>query len=151
MTEEIIIENEMNSGETVIPQKKTYLSKNVKYSKQQDIIIYKLFKILNLDLYNQITLREINTNKEKYNQICALLPDVRKYYQLKSPGFLYRNDVKKLPSCIIRAILSTKGVTMKSENVWSKELKKKEIVYTFDLNGYKLLDPSFFINQDNIS
>ena len=133
-------------------RKRGVVSKNVKFAIQQDILVYKLFNILDLNMYNQITLRELKTNTDKRDKILSLLDDLKRFYKLKSPSFLYRLDeVKNLQMCVIRAIISTKGITLKSENLWNPKLEKKEIVYTFNLNGYKLIDEEFFINKKNFN
>ena len=133
-------------------RKRGVVSKNVKFAIQQDILVYKLFNILDLNMYNQITLRELKTNTDKRDKILSLLDDLKRFYKLKSPSFLYRLDeVKNLQMCVIRAIISTKGITLKSENLRNPKIEKKEIVYTFNLNGYKLIDEKFFINKKNFN
>lgn len=150
----MIDENNINDfdedNERKSPKKeRKYKDKNIHFRKQQDVITYKLFEIMDLDMFNQISTQHI-MESDKNNKICELLPDIRTYYNLTSRDFLYNKPSKKLAISIIKAIISTTPIIMTSEHIWSRERKRLERVHTFDLNGYKLLDKSFFINKKRI-
>jgi competence protein ComGF len=54
------------------------------YKKEQEEIIQKIIDILDLDKENSITLYELDVNTEKQQKILDLIPNIRKYFKVKS-------------------------------------------------------------------
>ena len=50
------------------------------YKKEQDKLTNKVIKILNLDENGTTTLHELDTNKDKKNELLKIIPDIRKYF-----------------------------------------------------------------------
>lgn len=53
------------------------------YSIEQDCLVNKLIKILNLDELNSITLYELDNDPDKQQNIMNLKPEIKKYYNCK--------------------------------------------------------------------
>lgn len=50
------------------------------YKKEQDELMNKFIQIIDLDEKGTITLHELDTNKDKQNELLKLIPDIRKYF-----------------------------------------------------------------------
>lgn len=58
--------------------------KSILYKKEQENITDKIINILNLDKDNGIILYELDNDKNKQNNILALIPEIRKYFSFTS-------------------------------------------------------------------
>ena len=54
------------------------------YKKEQDELLDKIINILELDKENSITLYELDNDTEKQQKILDLIPNIRKYFKVKS-------------------------------------------------------------------
>ena len=52
------------------------------YKKEQNELTNKVIQIINLDEKGTTTLHEIDTNKNKQNELLKLIPDIRKYFTI---------------------------------------------------------------------
>jgi hypothetical protein len=88
------------------------------YKKEQEEIVDKIIKILNLENNNIINLCDLDNEYDKQKQIMELIPEIRKYYSF--------NGIKAVgePSKIKRPWLSIiKHLTNKKYNLESKEYR----------------------------
>ena len=92
-------------------------SKDEKFQKEQVEIIDKLYNILELQ-DNTITLYELDTNKNKQQQIIDLFSDIKRYFSVsKTTAFMYPEKTKRLYLSIIKQILKRKY------QIFSKEIR----------------------------
>ena len=79
------------------------------YKKEQEEIVNKIVKILDLENKTEYTLYELDKNEEIQKQIMELIPDIRKYYSfngIKAVG--EPNKIKRPWLSIIKHLIKTK-------------------------------------------
>jgi hypothetical protein len=79
------------------------------YKKEQEEIINKIVKILDLENKTEYTLYELDKNEEIKKQIMELIPDIRKYYSfngIKAVG--EPNKIKRPWLSIIKHLIKKK-------------------------------------------
>ena len=106
------------------------LTKDEKFPTEQSDIIEKLYNLLELN-ENSITLHELDTNKDKQQQIIDLFPDIQKYFTI-SHIIPYPNKTNRLYLSIIKQILKRKYQIFSKEiriNVNNEKIRTKS--YTF--------------------
>jgi len=85
------------------------VSKSVKYQKEQNEIIDKLFNLLPLDEDNSFFLYNLDQNTEIHKQIIDMIPDIKKYFNINNMKSVQNPNNKLRPwLCIIRSILKLK-------------------------------------------
>ena len=79
------------------------------YKKEQEDIVDKIVKILDLENKTEYTLYELDKNEEIQKQIMELIPEIRKYYSfngIKAVGEL--NKIKRPWLSIIKHLIKQK-------------------------------------------
>ena len=106
------------------------ISKDEKYQAEQADIINKLYDILDLQ-ENSITLHELDTNKNKQQQIIDLFPEIQKYFSI-SYAIPHPDRIKRLYLSIIKQILKRRyHIFSKEVRIDIDELKIRTKRYTF--------------------
>jgi hypothetical protein len=67
------------------------------YKKEQDEIIDKICKILDLENKNTYTLYELDNNKEIQNQLMELIPEIRKWFSFNNMKAVGEPEKRKRP------------------------------------------------------
>jgi hypothetical protein len=67
------------------------------YEKEQDEIIDKICKILDLENKNTYTLYELDNNKEIQNQLMELIPEIRKWFSFNNMKAVGEPEKRKRP------------------------------------------------------
>uniref|UniRef100_A0A6C0JM38 Uncharacterized protein n=1 Tax=viral metagenome TaxID=1070528 RepID=A0A6C0JM38_9ZZZZ len=79
------------------------------YKKEQEEIIYKIVKILNLENKTEYTLYELDKNEEIQNKIMELIPEIRKWFSFNNMKAVGEPSKRKRPwLCIIKQLLKAK-------------------------------------------
>ncbi len=111
--------------------------KSILYKKEQDEIIDKIIKILELDSENSIILYNLDNDEDKQNKILELIPDIRKYYSFSTIiGAFEPTKAKRPYLSIIRQITKNK-YELHSSDYRIKQNGKDDIrtkKYVFELN-----------------
>lgn len=111
--------------------------KSILYKKEQDEIIDKIIKILELDNENSIILHDLDNDENKQNKILELIPDIRKYYSFSTIiGAFEPTKAKRPYLSIIRQITKSK-YKLHSYDYRIKREGKNDIrtkKYIFELN-----------------
>ena len=79
------------------------------YKKEQEIIVDKIIKILDLENNNKYTLYQLDNNFDIKNKILELIPEIRKYYSfngIKAVG--EPTKIKRPYLSIIKHLIKTK-------------------------------------------
>lgn len=108
--------------------------KSILYKNEQNLLIDQLIEILELDENNQITLYELDNNKEKTDKIMALVPNMRKYFSFSSIiGLESPEQVKRPWLSIIRQIPKSKYIMKrKTHRIYKeKNIVIQTSIYTF--------------------
>ena len=89
--------------------------KSILYKKEQDEIIDKLIKILELDEENSVTLHDLDTNQKKQKNIMDLIPEIRKYFAFGKIGGVKDPEKTKRPYLsIVKNLLKQKHKVISS-------------------------------------
>ena len=67
------------------------------YKKEQDEIIYKICKILDLENKNIYTLYELDNNKEIQEKLMELIPEIRKWFSFNNMKAVGEPEKRKRP------------------------------------------------------
>jgi hypothetical protein len=79
------------------------------YKKEQDEIVDKIAKILDLENKTEYTLYELDKNEEIKKKIMELIPEIRKYYAFNNMKAVGEPNKRKRPwLSIIKNLLKTK-------------------------------------------
>jgi hypothetical protein len=79
------------------------------YKKEQEEIVDKIIKILDLENKTEYTLYELDKNEEIQNKIMELIPEIRKYYAFNNMKAVGEPNKRKRPwLSIIKNLLKTK-------------------------------------------
>jgi len=79
------------------------------YKKEQEEIVDKIIKILDLENKTEYTLYELDKNEEIQKQIMVLIPEIRKYYAFNNMKYVGEPNKRKRPwLSIIKNLLKTK-------------------------------------------
>jgi len=79
------------------------------YKKEQDEIVDKIVKILDLENKNTYTLYELDKNEEMQNKIMELIPEIRKWFSFNNMKAVGEPSKRKRPwLCIIKQLLKSK-------------------------------------------
>jgi len=79
------------------------------YKKEQEEIVDKIVKILDLENKTEYTLYELDKNEEIQKQIMELIPDIRKYYAFNNLKAVGEPNKRKRPwLSIIKNLLKSK-------------------------------------------
>lgn len=79
------------------------------YKKEQEEIVDKIVKILDLENKTEYTLYELDKNEEIQKQIMELIPEIRKYYAFNNLKAVGEPNKRKRPwLSIIKNLLKTK-------------------------------------------
>lgn len=104
------------------------------YAKEQEEIVNKIVRILDLKHTNSYTLYELDNNKEIQNKILELIPEIRKYYSFN--GIKAVGDPEKIKRpwlSIIKHLLKTRYNILTNEVRIVEEGKEiRTMKYTFD-------------------
>ena len=104
------------------------------YKTEQDEIINKICKILDLETKNIYTLYELDNNKEIQNQLMELIPEIRKWFSFNGIKAVGEPEKIKRPwLSIIKQLIKekysieSKGFHFKNENKW---LMTQQYIFT---------------------
>jgi len=79
------------------------------YKKEQEEIIDKIVKILDLENKTEYTLYELDKNYEIQNKIMELIPEIRKWFSFNNMKAVGEPSKRKRPwLCIIKQLTKTK-------------------------------------------
>jgi len=79
------------------------------YKKEQEEIIDKIVKILDLENKTEYTLYELDKNEEIQNKIMELIPEIRKWFSFNNMKAVGEPSKRKRPwLCIIKQLLKSK-------------------------------------------
>jgi hypothetical protein len=79
------------------------------YKKEQEEIIDKIVKILDLENKTEYTLYELDKNDEIQNKILELIPEIRKWFSFNNMKAVGEPSKRKRPwLCIIKQLLKSK-------------------------------------------
>ena len=79
------------------------------YKKEQEEIIDKIVKILDLENKTEYTLYELDKNEEIQNKIMELIPEIRKWFSFNNMKAVGEPSKRKRPwLCIIKQLLKAK-------------------------------------------
>ena len=108
--------------------------KSILYKKEQDNITDKIINILNLDKDNGIILYELDNDKNKQNNILALIPEIRKYFSFTSSiGASEPNKSKRPYLSIIRQFTKSKYNMLSCDyriKTNGNEIRTKKYIFT---------------------
>jgi hypothetical protein len=104
------------------------------YAKEQEEIVNKIVRILDLNNKKIYTLYELDNNTEIQEKIMALIPEIRKYYSFN--GIKAVGDPEKIKRpylSIIKHLLKSKyNITIKDVRFTIDKIQIKTQQYTFD-------------------
>jgi hypothetical protein len=79
------------------------------YKKEQEEIIDKIVKILDLENKTEYTLYELDKNEDIQNKIMELIPEIRKWFSFNNMKAVGEPSKRKRPwLCIIKQLLKSK-------------------------------------------
>ena len=109
--------------------------KSILYKKEQDEIIDKIIKILELDENNSIILYNLDNNIVKQEEILKLIPEIRKYYSFSTIiGASEPTKAKRPYLSIIRQITKNKYKLNSYDHRIKQDNKEiRTIKYIFEL------------------
>ncbi len=84
------------------------------YKKEQEEIVDKIVKILDLENKTEYTLYELDKNEEIQKQIMELIPEIRKYYAFNNLKAVGEPNKRKRPWLSIIKILLKSKYTIES-------------------------------------
>jgi hypothetical protein len=100
------------------------------YKKEQEEIVDKIVKILDLENKTEYTLYELDKNEEIQKQIMELIPEIRKYYAFNNLKAVGEPNKRKRPwLSIIKNLLKTKynitiGISYLTDNKSQTQIYK---------------------------
>ncbi len=104
------------------------------YAKEQEEIVNKIVRILDLNNKKIYTLYELDNNTEIQEKIMALIPEIRKYYSFN--GIKAVGDPEKIKRpylSIIKHLLKSKyNISIKDVRFTIDKIQIKTQQYTFD-------------------
>lgn len=104
------------------------------YKKEQEEIVDKIIKILDLENKTEYTLYELDKNEEIQKQIMVLIPEIRKYYAFNNMKSVGEPNKRKRPwLSIIKNLLKTKY------NIVSKDFQFTENEFHIRTHIYKFI------------
>ncbi len=103
------------------------------YKKEQDEIVDKIIKILDLENKTEYTLYELDKNEEIQKQIMGLIPEIRKYYAFNNMKSVGEPNKRKRPwLSIIKNLLKTKyNIVSKDFQFTENEIHIRTHIYKF--------------------
>ena len=110
--------------------------KSILYKKEQDEIIDKIIKILELDNENSIILYNLDNDINKQNKILELIPDIRKYYSFSAIIGAFEPTKAKRPYLSIIRQITKRTYKLHSCDYRIKQNGKNDIrtkKYVFEL------------------
>jgi hypothetical protein len=79
------------------------------YKKEQEEVIDKIVKILDLENKTEYTLYELDKNEEIQNKIMMLIPEIRKWFSFNNMKAVGEPSKRKRPwLCIIKQLIKSK-------------------------------------------
>jgi len=111
------------------------------YKKEQEEIIDKIVKILDLENKTEYTLYELDKNEEIQNKIMELIPEIRKWFSFNNMKAVGEPSKRKRPwLCIIKQLLKAKYA-----------IESKDFQFTKDDKYIRTHKYTFYNNPTNIS
>jgi len=112
------------------------IKNEIKYKKEQDIIMNKIIEIIELD-NNIFYLYDIENNENKIKELLNLIEDIKKYFSLNNMKSIKNISNAKRPyMCIIRNVLKQKyNILSTSKTIYRNDEKIISIKYTI-INKY---------------
>ena len=103
------------------------------YKKEQEEIVDKIIKILDLENKIEYTLYELDKNEEIQKQIMVLIPEIRKYYAFNNMKSVGEPNKRKRPwLSIIKNLLKTKyNIVSKDFQFTENEIHIRTHIYKF--------------------
>jgi hypothetical protein len=103
------------------------------YKKEQEEIADKIIDILELDEDNQITLHELDNDKDKQKKILDMIPNMRKYFAFNKVKAIAEPKKSKRPwLAIIRQLTKLKyKMERKDHRIYTDNKTIRTIIYTF--------------------
>ena len=105
------------------------------YAKEQEEIVNKIVRILDLEHINCYTLYDLDNNKEIQENIMALIPEIRKYYSFN--GIKAVGDPEKIKRpylSIIKHLLKNKYKILSKDYQFTKDGKHiRTHIYNFQI------------------
>ena len=103
------------------------------YKKEQEEIVDKIIKILDLENKTEYTLYELDKNEEIQKQIMVLIPEIRKYYAFNNMKSVGEPNKRKRPwLSIIKNLLKTKyNIVSKDFQFTENEIHIRTHIYKF--------------------
>ena len=112
-------------------------------SHEQDIVIAKMFKVIQPWLFNKNSIKSIdlNENEDFKNALITLIPEYLKFYNFAHATLINRwrkdpnSKITRFSTAIIKEIIKPKGIKL-----FSVRSRKNGSYAIFDLNGYVIKD-----------
>ena len=101
------------------------------YKKEQDEIIDKICKILDLETKNTYTLYELDNNKEIQNQLMELIPEIRKWFSFNNMKAVGEPEKRKRPWLSIIKQLTKEKYHLESKALRITENNKEIRTYQY--------------------
>jgi hypothetical protein len=103
------------------------------YKKEQEEIVDKIIKILDLENKTEYTLYELDKNEEIQKKIMELIPEIRKYYAFNNMKAVGEPNKRKRPwLSIIKNLLKTKyNIVSKDFQFTENETHIRTHIYKF--------------------
>ena len=103
------------------------------YKKEQEEIVDKIIKILDLENKTEYTLYELDKNEEIQKKIMVLIPEIRKYYAFNNMKSVGEPNKRKRPwLSIIKNLLKTKyNIVSKDFQFTENEIHIRTHIYKF--------------------
>ena len=136
-----IMSDEINN--TTVTKKIVRRTKNEIFSHEQDIVIAKMFKVIQPWLFNKNSIKSIdlNENEDFKNALITLIPEYLKFYNFAHATLINRwrkdqnSKITRFSTAIIKEIIKPKGIKL-----FSVRSRKNGSYAIFDLNGYVIKD-----------
>ena len=113
------------------------------YTKEQEILLNKIFEILNIDEHNNsFFLGDLDKDKDKQNLILELEVDIKKYFASSLWPCFYCPNIKRKVLSIIKNLVKNMNY-----NIISKAKFRKNILLTEENTRYK--DTIYYFIKNN--
>ncbi len=105
------------------------------YKKEQEDIVDKIIKILDLENKTEYTLYELDKNEEIQKQIMELIPEIRKYYAFNNMKAVGEPNKRKRPWLSI------------IKNLLKHRYKFESVDYRINENGVEIRTHKYIFNH----
>ena len=110
------------------------------YTKEREIILYEIFKILNINEENNtFYLKDLDDDEDKQNQILELESDIRKYFACSHWACFNNHNIKRKVLSIIKNVGKIMNYNIMSNRKYRKceenNTKYRDTIYYFIKNN----------------